>query len=420
MSGRILLLLVVGVTMVFAESLQSDYIDELFRIERYSQRFSNDVKEDAKLDVPELIIKYKYPLEVHEVTTPDGYILQMHRIPHGRDKNNVPGTKRPVVFLMHGLLCSSADWIISGPGSAFGYILVEEGFDVWMGNARGNYYSRNHVELNPDNTDFWDFSWDEIGNIDLPIMIDYALAVTGNEKIHYVGHSQGSTAFLVLCSLRPEYNDKIISMHAFSPVAFMAHNESPVLNAIAPFANSIKILASLIGIGEILPNTLLLTWAGQIFCKDHAITQEICSNILFAVGGWNDAHLNTTMIPVIFGHTPAGSSVKQFAHYGQSIASKEFRRYDHGIVKNIRLYGRRSPPKYNLSNIVVPIFFYYSDNDPLSQSKDVYRLYEELGSESKVLLPLPSFGHLDYLWGIDVKPLLYDTVIQLMGVVEDQ
>ncbi|KPJ21692.1 Lipase 1 [Papilio machaon] len=370
MSGRILLLLVVGVTTVSAESLQSDYIDELVRTERYSQRFSNDVKEDAKLDVPELIIKYKYPLEVHEVTTPDGYILQMHRIPHGRDKNNVPGTKRPVVFLMHGLLCSSADWIISGPGSAFGYILVEEGFDVWMGNARGNYYSRNHVELNPDNTDFWDFSWDEIGNIDLPIMIDYALAVTGNEKIHYVGHSQGSTAFLVLCSLRPEYNDKIISMHAFSPVAFMAHNESPVLNAIAPFANSIKILASLIGIGEILPNTLLLTWAGQIFCKDHAITQEICSNILFAVGGWNDAHLNTI------------------------------------IERHI--------------TTVKPIFFYYSDNDPLSQSKDVYRLYEELGSESKVLLPLPSFGHLDYLWGIDVKPLLYDTVIQLMGVVEDQ
>lgn len=125
------------------------------------------------------------------------------------------------------------------------YLLAEEGYDVWMGNARGNYYSRRHTSLNPDaifSTAYWQFSWDEIGNVDLPTMIDYALAHTGRDRLHYVGHSQGNTAFWVMASLRPEYNDKIISMHALAPVAYMANNKSFLLRVIASFGNDIEVI----------------------------------------------------------------------------------------------------------------------------------------------------------------------------------
>lgn len=130
-----------------------------------------------------------------------------------------------------------------------GYILADEGFDVWFGNARGNYYSRKHVRLNPDsilNTNFWKFSWDEIGNIDVPTMIDYVLDRTGQRRLHYIGHSQGTTSFFVMTSLRPEYNDKIISMHAFAPVAYMAHNRNPLLLFISPYANDIEVISEYI------------------------------------------------------------------------------------------------------------------------------------------------------------------------------
>lgn len=113
-----------------------------------------------------------------------------------------------------------------------------------MGNARGNYYSRRHRSLNPDailNTDFWRFSWDEIGNIDLPTMIDYALENTNRPRLHYIGHSQGTTAFWVMASLRPEYNQKIISMHALAPVAYMANNRSLLLRMISSFGNDIEV-----------------------------------------------------------------------------------------------------------------------------------------------------------------------------------
>lgn len=67
---------------------------------------------------PELIRKNGYTCEVHKVTTPDGYILTMHRIPHG--KTGVTNNNRPVVYLQHGLLASSADWIIPGPEKGLG------------------------------------------------------------------------------------------------------------------------------------------------------------------------------------------------------------------------------------------------------------------------------------------------------------
>ena len=38
-----------------------------------------------------------------------------------------------------------------------GYLLSDAGYDVWLGNFRGNYYSMAHQELDPEEFEFWDF-----------------------------------------------------------------------------------------------------------------------------------------------------------------------------------------------------------------------------------------------------------------------
>lgn len=59
-----------------------------------------------------MIRKAGYPAEAHVTLTEDGYLLTMHRIP------GKPGS--PAIFLQHGLLGSSADWVVSGKGKSLG------------------------------------------------------------------------------------------------------------------------------------------------------------------------------------------------------------------------------------------------------------------------------------------------------------
>lgn len=111
-----------------------------------------------------------------------------------------------------------------------------------MGNARGNYYSRKHVSLDPDKDDkFWKFSWNEIGLYDLPKMIDHILETTGKSKMQYIGHSQGGTTFFVMASEKPEFNDKISLMQGLGPAAYLAHAKSPVVTYLAPYVDSIEV-----------------------------------------------------------------------------------------------------------------------------------------------------------------------------------
>lgn len=88
-----------------------------------------------------LLIESKgYPSEEYNVTTPDGYILTVHRIPN---------PNKPVVFLQHGLLEASHTWVMNFPLQSLAFILYDEGYDVWMGNMRGRKLNKtiktNHL-----------------------------------------------------------------------------------------------------------------------------------------------------------------------------------------------------------------------------------------------------------------------------------
>lgn len=59
--------------------------------------------------------------------------------------------------------------------------------------------------------------------------------MTKQEKIFYVGHSQGTTAFFVMMSEKPEYNEKIRMMAALAPIAYMGNLPNFFFQVIAKF-----------------------------------------------------------------------------------------------------------------------------------------------------------------------------------------
>jgi len=36
-----------------------------------------------------------------------------------------------------------------------GFLLADAGFDVWLGNVRGNTYSKRHIKYHVDDHRFW-------------------------------------------------------------------------------------------------------------------------------------------------------------------------------------------------------------------------------------------------------------------------
>lgn len=77
------------------------------------------------------------------------------------------------------------------------------------------------------------FSWQEIGTRDLPAIVDKVISVSQQRKISYVGHMEGTTAFYVLTSQKPEYNDKFDKMISMGPMAFMKNSKSNILEQIS-------------------------------------------------------------------------------------------------------------------------------------------------------------------------------------------
>ncbi|XP_022187146.2 lipase 3 [Nilaparvata lugens] len=384
----------------------------------------NDVLEDAELTTPELIRKYGYESETHNVETEDGYHLTLHRIPRGlteRDESeqtlngngSLNSAPRPAVFLQHCILCSSSVFVLMGPKKGLGFLLADQGYDVWMGNARGTIYSRGHTNMSTSSKAYWKFSWHEMGVYDLPASIDYILRETEQKKLFYIGHSMGTTMMYVLLSVRPEYNHKLRLMVSLSPVAFMSNIKSPLFRILyGPVSNAMNT----VGVHEFIPGNTAVTTLGRQLCQEKALTSTICSNILFLIAGYDSRQLNRTMLPVIFGHLPDSTSTNSLMHYGQSVQNGDFKWFDYGQKTNMKIYRQEKPPPYRLSKITAPVALFFSDNDWLADKKDIGKLAKKLKNiVSAYRVPLNTFNHMDYLFAMDVKELVYDNVLTLLS-----
>jgi len=371
------------------------------------------------MTVPQLVRYWGYPLEEHFVTTTDGYILGLHRIPHGRNDPN-PGSPRPVAYMQHCLTCSSAIWTFGPPAKSLGYLLADAGYDVWMGNSRGNSYSMNHTTLEPCLSerchDFWQFGWDEGGLYDVTAGIDFALDHTGQEDVYYFGHSMGCTQYLVMLSALPEYNQKIRLGTLLAPPAYMSHAPNMIFQ-IASIAEDIQILYHLFGFGAFLPHYDIITWFGHLVCSDdHPMLQTVCMNFGFAFLGFNPGQLNGTMIPTYLDHLPEGTSTRPFVHYAQLYLSGKFESYDYGEEGNLEHYGQPNPINYDLGKVTAPTAIFKADADDLADLIDIDLLVNELPNVVyDHLVDYEGWTHADYIVAMDADVLVYDYILNLLS-----
>jgi hypothetical protein len=95
-----------------------------------------------------------YECEEHNIKTKDGYILTVWRIKGKSGEEFVEGSKPPVLF-QPCLDCDMMVYVCNDPDKAPAFQLSNAGYDIWLGNNRGNKYGQRHESLSVDDKEFW-------------------------------------------------------------------------------------------------------------------------------------------------------------------------------------------------------------------------------------------------------------------------
>jgi lysosomal acid lipase/cholesteryl ester hydrolase len=94
-----------------------------------------------------------------------GAVLIVHRIPgpKGTTLEDAKGNYGKPVVLGHGFAHSGHTWVLNDEELSLAYALADDGYDVWLINFRGNFYSDQNKELNKTDGEFWNFDLLDIG-----------------------------------------------------------------------------------------------------------------------------------------------------------------------------------------------------------------------------------------------------------------
>ncbi|KAF3443380.1 hypothetical protein FNV43_RR13062 [Rhamnella rubrinervis] len=349
-----------------------------------------------------------YTCQEHKVTTKDGYILGLQRIPVGRSANNKTSNSPPVL-LQHGVLVDAVSWLLGSPNESLAFMLADSGFDVWLSNTRGTAASRGHTSLGPQDPAYWEWSWDELVDIDLPALFQYVQNQTG-QRLHYVGHSLGTlTAFAAFSE------NKLLNMlrssALLSPVAYLGQMPSLLARTIAEtfLAEDLYLL----GAREFIPRGNDVAKLLDFACNKLRVS---CFDILSLLTGPNCCIKNSTL-NAFLEHEPQSTATKNVMHLSQMIRKRTIAKYDYGnLAENMKHYGQSTPPTYNMKSIPknLSLFLSYGGKDTLSDVNDVQVLLDDLrnhDADKLVVQYRQEYAHVDFIIGSNAHQVVYDPLI---------
>ncbi|EKM53356.1 uncharacterized protein PHACADRAFT_259672 [Phanerochaete carnosa HHB-10118-sp] len=364
-------------------------------------------------DFEHLCTIFGYTFEEHVIQTKDGYLLGLHRLclrqGDRRDRMGI-STGKPVVYLHHGLLMNSEVWVcLTESRRSLPFVLVELGFDVWLGNNRGNKYSKKSIYHDPNSAKFWNYSIDDFAWHDIPDSIEYILNVTKEESLSYIGFSQGSAQAFAALSIHPQLNERVNVFIALAPAMSPAGLAAPIVDALVKASPTLLYL--IFGRKAILSSAH--GWQSLLYPPLFSAAINTSLRWLF---NWHSRNISSTQKHAAYAHLYSFTSVKSVVHWFQIMRNGKFQMYDddvqHPLVLTRGLSGVSSyaPARFPTRNIVTPIVLLYGDSDSLV---DINVMLRELPSHTTAIA-LPSYEHVDILWGENVDEDVIPHVIRAL------
>ena len=362
-----------------------------------------------------------YYFEEHKICTEDGYILTAWRIPCLLNETNMDlYKKRKPVILQHGLIDSSYTWLLLDKEHSLPFLLVDNKFDVWLTNTRGNAVSFEHE--NPQEFDsakidskYWNFSFHEMAIYDLPANVDYIKEKTGFEKIDYICHSQGGLIYFIMYTMNQKFIEENFEHFISLGTVITTFTSESNLIKLGSYSKLPEIVDTL-HINNILCFNKFFYDAISNFCK---FFNKPCYNIVkFIVSNnFETKRINMSKLFSEFLYVPAGTSSKNLRHWMQIYNTKRLARYDYGEKKNLEIYKTKKSPIYDLSefkNYKIKSRLYTSDKDLFSNIDDLHHLTKYLNDKYVQIKRMINYNHMDFLWSDDAKEDIYLPIINFL------
>lgn len=182
------------------------------------------------------------------------------------------------ILLMHGHMLTSDCWVL-GNETSLAFDLVENCHPVYLGNSRGNYYSQRHRKLSKNSSEFWNFSYEEIGLYDVAAMLIHIYHKHKGMQVHYVGHSQGCAEILILLAERAQFQLIVGTVFLLAPATYFRHSRTLL------FIIPRNIYGCQVDANEAYYNyfqsNFLIKFIGQHFCSNYARTCNIIQQLIF-------------------------------------------------------------------------------------------------------------------------------------------
>jgi len=335
----------------------------------------------------DLVQRCRYSCQQLSTTTSDGYVLGVHQV-----RNPSCSSFVGVVFLMHGLLDTSATWFINSPSESLGFILADHCYDVYGGNVRGNRYSQENTNWNSHESQFWAFDWDQHAAIDIPSMLAAIRSWSGKEVVHFIGHSQGgTTGIAAMSSYGVNFGGKVVFL---APVTYLSHCKSTVLKLMSLL--NFNTLYSLIGDLAFQPTPGLLKTLLGATCS---LTPELCNNFAGMLFGVSTSQ-NASRADVYSAHWPDVTSVRNLVHWLNNTRTGLFANYD-GVP-------------YQPHNLNTQVSVFYGGGDLLADSADVQTLIGQFSSVT-YQSEIGSFTHMDFTWSDVATQPVYNEILTLLS-----
>lgn len=335
--------------------------------------------------------------------------MGLHRLPRRKGEkpaslssNENPDQKR-VIYLHHGLLMNSEVWVcLTEEHRCLPFQLVEQGYDVWFGNNRGNKYSKKSISWSPSTNAFWNFSMDQFAFHDIPDSIEYILSVTSQPSLSYIGFSQGTAQAFATLSIHPTLNPKVDVFIALAPAMAPAGLSNGIVDALVKASPNVLFLA--FGRRSILSSSAM--WQAILYPPLFVKIIDIALSFLF---DWTGRNITTFQKLAAYAHLYSYTSTKSVVHWFQIIRNQSFQMYDDDAGPMVSLSAKAryyKPAKFPTKNIKTPIVLVYGGSDSLV---DIDVMRSELPRHTTAT-SIPHYEHLDFLWAKDVDKLVFPHV----------